>query len=159
MTRRVSLWCATAMAVMVAAGIASPASGQTMGLRAGASADPDQFYVGVHAETGHVADKIHFRPNVELGIGNDLTLVAANLEFIYRTPIQSSRWSVFVGGGPSANFYSYNRGAGRGDSTDVGGGLNVLLGLEHRDGLFTELKVGLIDSPSVKFGVGFSFGR
>jgi len=41
----------------------------------------------------------------------------------------------------------------------VGGGLNLLLGLEHQGGVFTEIKVGLIDNPSVKFGVGISFGR
>jgi len=39
----------------------------------------------------------------------------------------------------------------------VGGGLNVLVGVEHAGGLFTELKVGAMDSPSVRFAVGFTF--
>lgn len=137
---------------------AAPAQGQTFGLRAGASAEPDQFYFGVHADTSPIADRISFRPNVEVGIGNDMTLVAVNLEFVLRQDIQSSEWTLLAGAGPAANFYSFDGGRGRNDS-DIGGGLNLLVGIEHRGGFFGEVKVGLIDSPSVKFGVGFSFGR
>jgi hypothetical protein len=43
-------------------------------------------------------------------------------------------------------------------STNAGGGFNILLGVEHQKGLFTELKVGMVDSPSVKFAVGYIFG-
>ena len=45
----------------------------------------------------------------------------------------------------------------RDDDADVEGGFNVLVGLQHRQGLFTEFKVGAIDSPSVKFTVGYAF--
>lgn len=151
-------WC---MLGFVVAGAlwASPAQAQVFGLRAGASADPDQFYFGVHADTPPIADRLSFRPNVELGLGNDVTLVAANLELVYRLPIQnSSQWVVLAGAGPAANFYSYSGMRDRRDN-ELGGGLNLLVGIEHRDGFFGEVKVGLIDSPSVKFGVGFSFGR
>lgn len=146
--------------MMAGAGLvwAAPAQAQTFGVRAGASADPDQFYFGVHADTPPIADRISFRPNLEVGIGNDVTLVAANLEFVFRQALQSSQWDLLVGAGPAANFYSFSGGRGRNDS-DLGGGLNLLVGIEHRDGFFGEVKVGIIDSPSVKFGVGFSFGR
>ena len=53
--------------------------------------------------------------------------------------------------GPSTKAHPNN-----GDS-DVGGGLNFLLGIQHRKGLFAELKVGAIDSPSIKFAVGYVF--
>ena len=43
-----------------------------------------------------------------------------------------------------------------GDS-DLEGGLNFLVGVQHRDGLFVEFKVGAIDSPDIKFGVGFTW--
>lgn len=138
--------------------IAVPAQAQNFGVRAGASGSPDQFYFGVHLDTAPIADRISFRPNVEVGIGDGITLAAANLEFVFRQPLNSSRWVMLVGGGPAANFYSYDDGRGRGDG-DLGGGLNLLLGLEHRGGFFSEIKVGLIDSPSIKFGVGISFGR
>lgn len=154
-----SKWCALGMLV-VASLWASPAQAQvSFGLRAGASADPDQFYFGVHADTPQIADRLSFRPNVELGLGNDVTLVAVNLELVYRLPIQnSSQWVLLAGAGPAANFYSYSGMLDRSDN-ELGGGLNLLVGIEHRNGFFGEVKVGLIDSPGVKFGVGFSFGR
>ncbi len=157
MTRRVFQRGLMVMAIL--AGVTTTASAQSFGLRAGVSGDPDQFYAGVHLQTREIADRIHFRPNLEVGVGNDLTLVTANLEFVFRKPLTSSAWDLYAGGGPSAIFYSHDRRLGHANRNDVGGGLNVLLGAEHQDGLFAELKVGLIDSPSVKFGVGFSFGR
>lgn len=146
--------------VVVASLWAVPADAQvTFGLRAGASADPDQFYFGVHADTPQIADRLSFRPNVELGLGNDVTAVAVNLELVYRLPIQnSSQWTLLAGAGPAANFYSYSGMLDRSDN-ELGGGLNLLVGIEHQNGFFGEVKVGLIDSPGVKFGVGFSFGR
>ena len=37
------------------------------------------------------------------------------------------------------------------------GVLNIILGAGPRDGLFFELKIGAVDSPDLKFGVGFTF--
>ncbi len=36
-------------------------------------------------------------------------------------------------------------------------GFNLLLGAQHRDGLFGEIKLGLGDSPDVKVTVGVAF--
>lgn len=153
-----SKWCALGLLV-VASLWAARAQAQVFGLRAGASADPDQFYFGVHADPPPITDRLSFRPNVELGLGNDATLVAVNLELVYRLPLQtSSQWVLLAGAGPAANFYSYSGLLDRSDN-ELGGGLNLLVGIEHRNGFFGEVKVGLIDSPGVKFGVGFSFGR
>ena len=124
---------------------------QGRGVRAGVSGDPDQFYVGVHGEVGPVVESVLFRPNLELGIGDDRTLIGANIEFAYRMPLSNSPWRLYAGGGPALNIVRR-----RGD-TDAGGGLNVMVGVDHTDGFFTELKVGVIDSPSVKFGVGYTF--
>ena len=44
-----------------------------------------------------------------------------------------------------------------GGDTDFGGGFNVGVGVQHRRGLFAEFKVGAIDSPEVKFMVGYAF--
>lgn len=146
------------LAVLVVVGAAAlPAQAQTFGLRGGASSSPDQFYFGVHADTSPIADRISFRPNVEVGVGDDVTLLAFNLEFVYRHALPSSSWTLLAGGGPAANYYSFD--SGRFGGNDLGGGVNLLLGIEHSGGFFGEIKVGLIDSPSVKFGVGFSFGR
>jgi hypothetical protein len=132
---------------------AGPASAQGIGVRAGASGDPDQFYAGFHYETNELMDRLRFRPNIEIGVGDDVTLVALNIEFAYRFPLNKTQWSAYLGAGPALNIYRAN------NDSELQGGFNILVGLAHRRGLFTELKVGLGDSPGVKFGVGYNFGR
>ena len=114
------------------------------------------MYFGGHYETDALVDRLHFRPNVELGLGDDLVTTALNMEFVYKFPTRS-QWLLYAGGGPAVNFYSYDDDGRGGDNTDTEGGLNLLFGVENRGGLFFEVKVGAIDSPDVKFGVGFTF--
>jgi hypothetical protein len=131
--------------------MASPAYAQSVGVRAGVSGDPDQFYFGGHVETKPLIDHLTFRPNAELGVGDDTTLFAGNIEFAYWIPIQKKPWQVYLGGGPAFIV------ADRHDDTNVGGGFNILVGLQHRKGLFTEFKVGFADSPDIRFAVGYVF--
>ena len=142
---------------LLVVGIASPAAAQGPGVRGGASVDPDQVYFGGHYETQALVDRLHFRPNVEVGIGDDLVTTAINFEFIYKFPSRSP-WLLYAGGGPAVNFYSFDDdGGGVDDDTETEGGLNLLFGVENRSGLFFEVKVGVIDSPDLKFGVGWTF--
>jgi len=135
---------------------AQPGAGG-IGLRAGVSANPDQFFFGVHYETDPLFDRLRFRPGIEVGFGDNLTLIQINPEFTYWLPVKSRDWGVYVGGGPAINIYSWdNNGHGNGDS-DVEPGINFMVGFAHRKGFFTELKVGAIDSPDFKFAVGYSF--
>ena len=131
--------------------LAAPAAAQmSTGVRAGASVDPDQFYFGGHVETGELADNVTFRPNVEVGIGNDVTVIGFNFELAYKFDT-NSRWRPYVAAGPALNVYDSS------DDTDAKGGFNIAIGAEHRGGLFGEVKFGLIDSPDFKFGIGFRF--
>jgi hypothetical protein len=146
------------LVVVAAFGGAVPAYAQPRpGVRAGVSGSPGQFVFGGHVETAPLIEHVTFRPNIEIGVGDNVTLIAINFEFAYWIPIQKQPWSVYLGGGPAAVIQSF-RGerAGHGDS-GVGGGFNVLVGLQHKEGLFTEVKVGAMDSPSVKFTVGYVF--
>ncbi len=126
------------------------ASAQDAGVRAGLSVDPDQFYFGGHVETSPLVDRLHFRPNVEVGFGDDLTLLNANMEFVYKFPSRSG-WGLYAGGGPALNVYMFD------EDTNTEAGLNFLVGVEQSRGLFFEFKVGAIDSPDFKFGVGWTF--
>ena len=130
---------------------ARPAAAQDLGLRVGVSADPNQFYFGGHANIGPVADKIWFRPNIEVGVGDDVTLVAFNFELVYRMPLKQKPWQLYVGGGPALNV------SRRPNETNPEGGFNIVLGVEHARGLFAELKVGALHSPGFKFGIGYTF--
>ncbi len=126
-----------------------------IGIRGGISARPTQFYFGGHAALGPVVDRLWFRPNVEVGVGDNVTLVALNAEFAYWAPLRRERWNVYFGGGPAANILSY--GGVRNRDTNAGPGFNFLLGVAQSRGLFTEVKIGAIDSPSFKFGIGYTF--
>jgi len=141
------------LSVAFSLGLALSASAQTtVGVRAGASVDPDQFYFGGHVETSPIADRVRFRPNVEVGLGNDVTLVAFNVELAYHFPAKND-WHFYAGGGPALNIIDSDA------ETNTGGGVNVMLGVAHARGLFFELKLGFIDSPDVKIGLGYTFGR
>ena len=141
-------------------GLASSAAAQTVGIRAGVSGDPDQFFFGGHVETAPIVENLTFRPNAEIGLGDNVTTVALNIEFAYWLPLRNSPWSLYAGGGPAANIYSFDDdfpGPRDDDDTEVRGGFNLLVGIQHNRGLFAEFKVGTIDSPDIKFTVGYAF--
>jgi len=154
-------WMATRvkflLVVLTVMACATPAAAQGPGVRGGVSVDPDQVYVGGHYETSALVDRLHFKPNIELGLGDDLVTTALNMEFVYKFPRRSS-WGLYAGGGPAINFYAWdNDGRGRGDGSETEGGFSFVFGAEHEDGLSFEVKIGAIDSPDVKFGVGWTF--
>jgi hypothetical protein len=126
------------------------ASAQDLGVRGGVSINPDQGYFGLHFETKPLVDHLYFRPNAEVGFGDGTVLTALNMEFVYKFP-SKNQWRLYAGGGPALNIYNAD------SSTDTQGGLNLLVGAEQRNGLFFELKIGVVDSPDAKFGVGYTW--
>jgi hypothetical protein len=146
-----------ALLLMVTAGGTNSWAQRGAGLRAGASLDPDQFYLGGHVEVGPLIPHLWFRPNLEVGIGSNRALVAFNGELIYLFPLERNEWSVYVGAGPALNLIRFDEDRFGNRGTEAEGGFNILLGLEHNGGLFTELKVGALRSPELKFGIGYTF--
>jgi hypothetical protein len=142
------------LAALLVIASAASAAAQSAGVRAGVSGSPDQFYFGLHYETEPLIEQVRFKPNLEVGVGSGQTVVTVNLEFVGKFPIKGEPWDFYIGAGPALVIDKVNN-----NGTDTGGGFNILLGVEHRRGLFTELKVGVVDSPSVKFCVGYIFGR
>src|SRR5690349_21000933 len=139
---------------------AIPVRAQGFGGRVGASVDPAQFYGGVHVQSGELADNLRFQPNLEIGVGDEQTLFAANFEFTYRLPPNTPRlpaamaeWHLYVGGGPALNIYHVT------NDTHSEGGFNALIGLANGNGLFAEAKLGALRSPTFKFAVGYTFHR
>jgi hypothetical protein len=129
---------------------ARPVGAQTFGVRVGASADADQFVIGGHFETKPIVEHISFRPNVELGLGNDLTVTCFNFELAYTFP-NTKAWNFYAGGGPALVLIDNDR------NDHAGGGFNILLGIQARQGLFGEIKAGLLDSPDFKVLIGYAF--
>ena len=147
-TRLSSLLAVLAVVVV----LPSPAAAQAPGVRAGISVDPDQFFVGGHYETGPLVDRLHFKPNIEVGFGDDITLVGVNFEFVYKI-LTRQGWTLYAGGGPAINFYSFDDR----DDGETEPGFNALFGAETARGLFFEAKLGVPDSPDLKFTVGWTF--
>ena len=129
----------------------TPALAQDAGIRGGISVDPDQFYFGGHLETAPLVDRLHFRPNLEVGFGDDLVLIAANMEFVYKFT-RSRPLNLYAGAGPALNIFMVDEG-----DSDTEAGFNILVGAETPKGLFFEFKIGAIDSPDFKFGVGYTW--
>ena len=132
------------------AAFATSAHAQGVGFQGGFTIDPEQVYVGSHLETRELAYNIHFRPGIEGGFGNDLTLAAINVEFIYKYTL-GGVWRIYQGGGPAIYIYRF----GQPSFTDVTGGLSAVFGFAHDNGFFTEFRVGN-NGPNLKFGVGFT---
>lgn len=144
------------------------------GPRVGLTIDPDQVHFGAHVDFGNFAEHIRFQPNIEVGIGDDLTIIALNFEGAYRFSSRWDVWTPYAGGGLGVNFVTIDGHLhnneelaagithgedGDGSSTDIG--LNLLGGIEkglkngHR--FFLEGKLGLADSPDFKATAGWTF--
>ena len=134
---------------------------QGWGVRVGASANPDQLYGGVHFNLGQFAKDVRFRPTVEIGFGDDVTLVQALAEAHYIfSKVQV--WKPYVGGGIGLAYTNRDDDSSGGDDSDTELSLAGVGGIETKlksgNAFLLELKVGLgDDDPDVKFGVGWSF--
>lgn len=163
-TRQARMIRRLALATLLLAGISATAPVdanaqvriESKGVRMGVSNSPGQIYFGGHVETAPLMDNLSFRPNAELGLGGDQYLMAFNLEFAYRIPIQGRPMAAYLGAGPTLNIRSRTNILGA-RQTDLVGGFSFLVGMAHRDGLFSELKVGAMDNPGLKFAVGYTF--
>jgi hypothetical protein len=138
-----------ALALVVLAHPAA-AQGQGFGVRGGLSVDPDQVFIGGHYETAPLVDNVYFKPNLEIGFGEDFTLIALNFEGIYKFPDQGA-WRAYAGGGPALNIARVD------DDSNSDAGFNLLGGIELERGLGFEVKFGFSGSPDVKFAVLYTF--
>jgi hypothetical protein len=152
MSHIVTRWV-TGLSFLLGLVLFSPTSAmaQDGGVRGGISVDPDQFYFGGHLETSPLINRLYFRPNVEVGVGDDLVLIAANMEFVYKFTANRP-WNVYAGAGPALNIYMVDDA-----DSETDAGFNIMVGVEQSRGLFFEFKIGAIDSPDFKFGVGYTW--
>lgn len=137
------------VACLLTFGASRSARAQGFAVRSGANINPDQFSVGSQYELGPINDRLWLQPNTDLGVGNDATLIAMNFDVVYRRPVsQRSIWTAYAGGGPALDWYRL-----LGYSRTVAGA-NVVAGVMHHGGLFSEMRVGFLESPQLRFGVG-----
>jgi opacity protein-like surface antigen len=130
------------------------------GIRLGLSSDPDQVYGGIHFNLGEFTKDVRFRPTVELGFGDNQTVLhmLTEVHYVFSKP---RAWKPYLGGGLGltyVNFYNDHSG----DTSDIEASLNWIGGVETElnkgKRFFFEFKLGLShDDPDIKFGVGLSW--
>jgi hypothetical protein len=160
--RKLLLTATLALAIPVAASAATVTS---FGPRIGLSLDPDQLVIGGQINTSEIAKNITLNPNLEIGFGDDVTVVAVNFDGQYHFRVQGSDWRPYVGLGLGINFVSVDLPAPFRDESDTEIGLNVAVGSNIPTGggnpLFGELRFMLGDGslPGLKLMFGVNFGR
>jgi hypothetical protein len=152
-------------ALLLAAAL--PAAAQTVdtgphfGARAGVTRTPDQIHLGAHAELFELAPSVMFLPSVEVGFGDHATTWAFNGELAWTLPLPGVRgWQSYAGGGLAIVYSKFDLPAAFDDSrTDIGAtvlvGVSKMLKLGHK--FFTEVKLGLEDTPDLKVTAGLTF--
>lgn len=162
------IYLTVVITMLILAGLATKALAQGSseigfsgwGVRAGLSSDPDQVYGGVHFDLGELIEDVRFRPTVELGFGDDQTVVQVLAE-VHQVFSQFRVCKPYFGGGLGLTYINYDDDH-RGDDSDTEASVNVIGGIdtELSQGmkLFFEFKVGLANKdPDIKFGVGLSW--
>jgi hypothetical protein len=139
-----------------------------IGARAGMALDPELVMFGAQAQFGpFFTNDVAVVPSLELGFGELTTLVDINIDIQYRLPVtqQTGKWGLFVGGGPGFNFSKQSftePGAPEEDRFNFSdltfdSGLNVVIGLQSRSGLFLELRSTAYSTPHIRFSIGYNF--
>ena len=150
-----------ALSALLAIGAAAPAAAQTFGVGGGVSQDPDQVFIqGLVDQRGlGTTGRIGWRPNVQLGFGNDVTTLAANVELVVWIPLPNPLWSSYVGAGPSINMLFTGDEEDIGNGSEVGGGASLLAGIEHERGFFAEIRFGGGQAAGLKLTAGVLLRR
>jgi len=126
------------------------------GLRAGYTdwKNLSQFHFGAHYLAGEIMPNVEFTPNIEIGVGDNTTVVAVQADVAYQfTEFVQRPWGMY-GGGCLA--FNYKKESDFDSETDLG--LSLLAGGKYnfasgRQGM-VEIRVGIMDSPSFKVTVG-----
>ena len=131
------------------------------GLRAGVADDPDQGVVGAAFNFGEFIPNLRFQPHIELGFGDDTTIVSLTAPVHYRLPLEG-RLTLYGGAGVTAGFIDRDEDDVRNDDDDSDFDISPMLagGLEWPVGnqeLAAELNVTGGDFSTVKLVLGWMF--
>ena len=136
-----------------------PAGFRGIGPRLGMTVNPDQFHFGGHIDFGDLADNLMMMPNIEIGVGDNITTIAPSFELDYRFREDWGAWTPYLGGGIGPVFYSWKHG---GSNSELGVYLQFGIGRGSAGAqsghFFIEGKLGLADAPDFKATVGWTFG-
>jgi len=152
------------LALALFASAALPAAGQTgavqgWGLRAGVADDPDQVVGGFHLSFGDLVPRLRFQPSLELGSGDETSVLTLTLPGHYRVPVGGALEPYF-GGALLLSSIDRDRPPGASeDDFDIGvalvGGLELSRAGDH--GFLLEVHLGGGKAYDAKVVVGVTF--
>ena len=160
-----SLVSSCAVSLFLFALIPSPSQAQSQsetgisyrgwGPRVGVSTDPDQVFVGAHWDLGEFTERLRFRPNAQIGFGDDQILFSANAAALWYFSLKGN-WSPYVGGELGIVYQDFDN---KKNDTDIAlnavGGIET--GLKNNRRFLLELKLGLAADPDVQLLAGWTF--
>jgi len=167
MSRRFRTALFTLSIVFVAQGLqAQEMSPQSWGVRGGyrlGEGDFDQLVVGVQANLGEVSPNLRFAPNVQLGLGNDVTVLSLNpeLQYVFRDEPMAEDTYFYAGGGLGVHIENFDTGDNdRQNDSDTVLKINLAAGVEKKlsakSGVFGEVRVSFIDGTWIDLLGGFN---
>jgi hypothetical protein len=150
------------LALILAPGAAHAQSPATaFGPRVGLSIDPDQLVLGAQMMIGDLAPDVTLNPSLEFGFGDDMTVIAMNIDGEYHFRIQGSSWRPYVGFGIGINFIEFDLPEPLDDRSDTEVGANLIVGAgvptRSNNRFFTEMRFGIGDIPELKIMAGWLF--
>lgn len=143
-----SLLVAGVLVPVMTGGVAAQGSPARFGLRGGLGLSPDQVVLGAQAELGTwtIARVV---PSVDIGLGDNVTTIDFNADFLLRVTVPDASLTLYGGGGPTVAFIDHDNGNSNwnvGVSAVVGGRLPV--GGKHAVNL--EARFGIGDIPDFR---------
>src|SRR5688572_13815850 len=87
------------------------------GPRFGFSLDPDQLVLGGQVLIGEVAPNVTFDPNLELGFGDNVTVIGTSFDLHYHFALTNSEWRPYLGAGVGIHFFDQDRQPPASDNT------------------------------------------
>ncbi len=153
--------CALAFCLLIgAAPLAAEMGFYGWGPRLGVGDDPDQILVGVHQDFGEFVKNLRFQPSLDLGLGDDHTVVSLVVPVHYRFPGRSSA-TPYVGGGPLIAWIDRDRPRRGGGDSDLEITLLLAGGVEwpvsEAGDILLELQIPGADAHDAKLFVGWIF--
>jgi hypothetical protein len=116
-----------------------------------------QMHFGAHAKTGDLFPNVELTPGIEMGFGDDVTLITLNGDLVYRfTELSTDPWGFNAGGSLSLNYIDHKLSDG---NLDLGfsGLIGVTRKLGNGNELLAEIRLGILDSPDFKATIGYTF--
>jgi hypothetical protein len=164
MTRKLFFAVLLAAVLPGAAFAQTPGSGGPVatawGPRVGFGFSPDQLMFGAQLELGGIAPDVTIIPNVEIGVGDNVTTLNLSGDVHYHFNVQTSAWRPYIGAGLTFIHASVDAPPGfDGSSTDLGATIigGAIVPTRSGSRFFTELHLGLGDVHDFKLIAGWNF--